>query len=253
MVYLILSLNITDKDKLEITYKVENESDINGYEITEVYVHDEKSTIFRPNKELKAFKKVPIKARGSVTVKLTLDKSAFAFYNVEEKDWCVESGEFTILVGSNINDLPLSKTITVKSTKEDSSKIKDLKDECKWYYEPTKGVIPIEQFEKLLGKKVDTDISMPVKGSYTSDNTLEEISQHSTTAKMTLTSIKTALMAKMKCGPNDVALLMMYEVLRNCPVKNLPRLSGGIVNQAKVDGLITMCNGHMFNGLKSMF
>lgn len=233
--------NISDKDKLEVSFKVENDSDVNGYEITQLYVHDEKSTIFRPNKELRAFKKVPVKARGSITVKLTLDKSAFAYYNVEEKDWCVESGEFTILVGSNVNDLPLSEKVTVKSSKEDV-KITDLSSDCKWYFEPSKGVIPIEQFEKLYGEKIDTDISMPVKGSYTSDNTLEEISAHSNVGKKALESLKTSLMENMKCGPNDIALLMMYESMKCSPIKNLPRGSGGMITQARVDEIITQCN-----------
>ena len=72
---------------------------MDGAEIAEIYVADQESTIFRPKKELRAFKKVFLKAGEEKEVSVTLSKRAFAFYNVELQDWQVETGLFDIMVG----------------------------------------------------------------------------------------------------------------------------------------------------------
>ena len=58
------SSNIKDTDDLTVTFKIKNTGDVDGAEIAEIYVADQESTIFRPKKELRAFKKVFLKAGG---------------------------------------------------------------------------------------------------------------------------------------------------------------------------------------------
>ena len=81
------SSNIKDTDDLTVTFKIKNTGDVDGAEIAEIYVADQESTIFRPKKELRAFKKVFLKAGEEKEVSVTLSKRAFAFYNVELQDW----------------------------------------------------------------------------------------------------------------------------------------------------------------------
>lgn len=58
--------------------------------------------------------KPPLGAREKKTVRLTLDKRAFAFYNVEKRAWTVENGEFEILVGAHARDIRLRAKITIE-------------------------------------------------------------------------------------------------------------------------------------------
>lgn len=87
-----------------------------GAEVVQVYVRDVKSTVARPVKELKAFKKVSLKPGQTEVVKLTLDRNAFAYYNPTTKQWEVEPGKFEILVGTGSDKiaarLPLNITAT---------------------------------------------------------------------------------------------------------------------------------------------
>jgi len=53
---------------------------------------DVKSSVRRPEKELKGFEKVFLNPGEEKTVTFTLDKRAFAYYNTQIKDWHVESG-----------------------------------------------------------------------------------------------------------------------------------------------------------------
>ena len=99
--------SIKDTDTLTVSFKVKNTGEVAGAEIAQVYVADKESTIFRPTKELKGYKKVFLNAGEEKEVSVELSKRAFAFYNVNINDWCVESGDFDIMVCASSRDVKL--------------------------------------------------------------------------------------------------------------------------------------------------
>ena len=109
---------IKDTDTLSVSFKIKNTGDVDGAEIAEIYVADKESTIYRPVKELRAFKKVFLKAGEEKEVTIELSKRAFAFYNVNINDWYVESGDFDIIVAASSRDPKLTATVNVESTVE---------------------------------------------------------------------------------------------------------------------------------------
>ncbi len=107
--------SISDNEKVNIKVSVKNTGKIKGKEIIQLYVRDIESSVIRPEKELKGFAKVEFDVGEEKDITFTLDKRAFAYYNVDIKDWHVESGDFEILVGSSSRDIALKETINVKS------------------------------------------------------------------------------------------------------------------------------------------
>ena len=97
------------KDMLSVSINVENIGEIAGDEIVQLYISDKYSSITRPVKELKAFKRVSLKSGESKEITFELDKSAFAFYD-SEMNYIVEAGEFNILVGNSSRDEDLKST-----------------------------------------------------------------------------------------------------------------------------------------------
>jgi len=87
-----------------------------GKEIVQLYIKDVESTVIRPEKELKGFEKVELQPGEEKTVNFTLNKRSFAYYNVELKDWHVETGEFEILVGKSSREIVLQDNMYVQST-----------------------------------------------------------------------------------------------------------------------------------------
>ena len=87
-----------------------------GSAVVQLYVTDDASSDPRPAKELKAFKKLALKAGESRQITLALDARAFAFYRVQAKHWLVENGSFTLRVGLSSADLPLSGQVQRKTT-----------------------------------------------------------------------------------------------------------------------------------------
>jgi beta-glucosidase len=62
-------------------------------------------------KELKGFQKVRLDAGESRHVTINLDRRAFAYYNVENRDWTVDAGEFSVSVGSSSEQIELTGKI----------------------------------------------------------------------------------------------------------------------------------------------
>ncbi|MEF2965717.1 glycoside hydrolase family 3 C-terminal domain-containing protein [Paenibacillus sp. M1] len=117
--YSDLKLNrseIKDTETVQVSVTVTNTGGREGQEIVQLYVRDVASTVIRPDKELKGFAKVSLKPGQSETVTITLGKRAFAYYNVELKDWHVETGEFEIIVGPSSQEPSLVGKLTVHST-----------------------------------------------------------------------------------------------------------------------------------------
>jgi beta-glucosidase len=107
---------IQDTDTVIVSVNVKNTGDRAGKEIVQLYVKDVESTVNRPEKELKGFEKVDLQPGEEKTVTFTLNKRAFAYYNVDLKDWHVETGEFEILVGKSSQEITLKDSIMVQST-----------------------------------------------------------------------------------------------------------------------------------------
>ena len=107
---------ITDTEAVKVMVTVKNIGDRVGKEVVQLYVRDVESSVIRPEKELKEFAKVELVPGEEKEVCFSLSKRAFAYYNVEIKDWHVETGDFEILVGSSAVDLPLRASVKVNST-----------------------------------------------------------------------------------------------------------------------------------------
>ncbi|EJS56406.1 glycosyl hydrolase [Bacillus cereus] len=107
---------IKDTETVSVTVNVKNIGSTVGKEIVQLYIKDVESTMIRPEKELKGFEKVELQPGEEKTVNFTLNKRSFAYYNVELKDWHVETGEFEILVGKSSREIVLQDNMYVQST-----------------------------------------------------------------------------------------------------------------------------------------
>ena len=93
---------------------VANTGKVAARETVQVYVREVNATVERPQKELKAFAKVLLKAGESRTVTLTLDSRSFSFWDVATHAWRRNPGGFRIMAGGSSAELPLSADVTLK-------------------------------------------------------------------------------------------------------------------------------------------
>jgi beta-glucosidase len=81
-----------------------------GTEVVQLYIRDLVSSVTRPVKELKGFKKVWLEPGERATVKLDITPALLSFFDVKMK-YVVEPGDFEIMVGSSSRDADLQKVI----------------------------------------------------------------------------------------------------------------------------------------------
>ena len=93
---------------------VKNSSTIAGEEVVQLYVSQQKCSVDRPIKELKAFAKESIEAGETKTISMTLNLRAFQFWHPEKKQWTLEAGSFEILVGASSRDIKLKGLLTLE-------------------------------------------------------------------------------------------------------------------------------------------
>ncbi len=76
--------------------------------MVQLYIRDLVSSVTRPVKELKGFKKVWLKPGESTTVDTRHDSGALAFFDVNMK-YVVEPGDFEMMIGNSSRDADLTK------------------------------------------------------------------------------------------------------------------------------------------------
>ncbi|HYH98267.1 glycoside hydrolase family 3 C-terminal domain-containing protein [Hyalangium sp.] len=106
--------SIQDTEKLTVQLKVRNEGRLAGKEVIQLYIHEDRPVVSRPEKELKAFTKVALEPGEEKTVRFTLKPRDFAYYNTALHRWSVNPGRFDILVGGSSRDLPLREHVLVE-------------------------------------------------------------------------------------------------------------------------------------------
>jgi beta-glucosidase len=87
-----------------------------GAEVAELYVHQANPSLPRPEKELKGFTKVFLKAGEKKTVSIPLNRGAFAFYDPGKNGWVAEQDNFKILIGSSSRDIRLQGDFKLAQT-----------------------------------------------------------------------------------------------------------------------------------------
>jgi beta-glucosidase len=125
-----------DVDGLIVYVDVTNAGKVTGKEVVQVYVHDHKSRLVRPPKELKAFVKVELQPGETKTVTLVLDFRAFAYYHPGYNQWITEDGEFDILIGASSADIRCTKTVMLQSTLELPCLLNRESTLCDWMEDP---------------------------------------------------------------------------------------------------------------------
>lgn len=95
--------SMNDGETIYAQVTVTNTGKMKGDEIVQMYVHDELSSLTRPNKELKGFARVTLEAGQSKQVSIPISRKALEFW--KDGQWITEGGQFTVMVGPNSTEL----------------------------------------------------------------------------------------------------------------------------------------------------
>ena len=227
---------IKDTDTLTVSFKIKNIGDMAGAEIAQVYVSAEDSVVFRPEKELKGFKKVFLEPGEEKTVEIELDKRSFAYYNVELRDWHAPTGKYNILVGASSRDIRLKAAVQLTETEERPQL--NLKDKAPSYYGANVLSVPDSEFEALLGRPIP-ESTRPEGKPIDLNSTLEDA--NTTKAGRVINNIISKALSAM--GEDSANENMMKAMAMQIPIRCFVSMSMGVFTQDMADAFIDILNG----------
>ncbi|MDR1218742.1 MAG: glycoside hydrolase family 3 C-terminal domain-containing protein [Treponema sp.] len=217
-----------------------------GAEAVQLYVSAKNSAIYRPLRELKAFKKVRLQRGESKTVTLPLDEKTFRHYNVRANRFEVEGGVYRIQIGASVADIRLEAAVNVKGTAQpladDTPPYSP--DTLPSYYAGKVGAVGDEEFERLLGRpipKAAWDRSLPLERN---DTFSQLFYAKSLIGRLVYKALDSLKRRSEKKGKPDLNILFIY----NMPFRGIAKMMGGAVDGAMVDALVEIFNGRFFRG-----
>ncbi|MEE3351203.1 MAG: glycoside hydrolase family 3 C-terminal domain-containing protein [Saccharofermentanaceae bacterium] len=245
----LTSSEIKEGDPLTVSINITNISEVDGKEAVQLYIAPPKSKIYKPVRQLAAFKKVFIQRGETRTVEFELDKRAFAYYNTQIGDWHVESGTYKIEIGASSRDIRAVREITVTSSRPEVE-VPDYTAKAPQYYNldvQTK-IFDKKQFEEVYGKPIE-DEKAPGKGEFTLNSALEDLRNGNLKSKLFYRSIMHGIKKKNKKETQEHLRRMNIVMTREMPLRTVASFSMGKITIEQMDALVMMFNGHFFKGL----
>jgi len=219
------------------TLTVTNISTRDGAEVVQLYVNAP-GGVFGPARELKGFAKVEVGAGASVNVTIPFDRYTFRHWETSRAAWETEAGTWTIHVGRNVSDTPLSATLDVEGATPSP-----IDPALGHYLSADVAGITNGEFAVLLGRTIPT--AHPADDLVASDP-LSEMTRAKTwlarVAGRKLHGLKAKADAK---GTPDLNILFVL----NMPFRAIAKMSNGAASPDMVDAILLAVNGHPLRGL----
>lgn len=221
-----------------VTFTLTNTGNCAGAEVAQLYVAKPDAKVFRPAKELKGFVKVFLQPGESKSVTIPLDDKTFRYWNVTTDRWEVEGGSYRLLVGANVQDIRLTAEIALPGTgAPDPYAGKELEH----YRTAHVQEVPDAEFEALLGRPLPEEAT-----AIDRTMTLGELHHSRSPLCWLIAGVLTLLVRSgEKRGKPNLNILFQY----NMPLRGLAQMTGGIIGEETVDGLVMEAKGFWVIGI----
>ena len=223
-----------------VEFTLANTGGRDGAEVAQLYIGKPDGKVFRPEKELKGFQKVFLKAGESRTVRISFDDKTFRYWNVRTDQWEIEGGAYTVMVGASCLDIRLTAETQVQGTTE---AYPYYTNRMPSYYFSLVRQVADGEFRELLGCPIPS-------GKWSGELTVNDAICQMYYAKSPIARFVYNKLTKMKkkseeAGKPDLNILFIY----NMPFRAIAKMTGGMVSMEMVEGIVAMVNGHLFRGL----
>ncbi len=235
------NLKVT-KHGAEVT--VTNTGTRDGAEIVQLYVHKSLGNvgnampIFRPEKELKGFSKVFLKAGEAKKVHFEFDDKTFRYWNTFSDSWETEDGSYRILVGGSSADTPLSGELIMSGSQAQDPYRNRL---IASYRKGEAQEVTDNEFKELLGHPLPSD-ELVIDRNLTFGQLNHGRSLIGWIVWAVLTCI---LKLSLRSGKPNLNILFIY----NMPLRALAKMTQGAFSMGMVDGMVMEVKGFWIIGI----
>ncbi len=241
------SSTIREDEDLTVRFTVRNTGSVAGKETVQLYVSHRNPSVFKAAKELKAFTKVALEPGEEKEVTLSLGRDAFSYYNVKAQGWCVENGDYEIMVGASSRDIRLSAGVHIAA---DLCATPDYRTLAPSYYAlpHTDGTldIPESEYLALLGGS----IAEPRKGRPFHLNTPVFELRATLIGRIFVHFAKKMAIKSMQANEGDDVERLVDATVMDMPIRSLGMT--GDFDKTAVGGMLEIFNGHWIRGLRKV-
>lgn len=235
--------------ELVVTLKVTNTGKKKGQEVVQIYVGAPRVNIHKPLRELKGFTKVELAPQETQMVTIHIDKDDLKFYDVHQKRFILEDGEYDIQVGKNSSEIFLNQQIKIKGEmiKKTLQKAYDLLNFTNF---------SDEEYEEMWDFKIP---SLPPKKPITLESRLMDLRQswmgrilHNAVLSVPRKQLKKARkMPEGAARDNEIKAAQAIEkMLTTSSIITLSMSSSGQFAYNFALGFKELANGHLVRGIK---
>lgn len=228
----------------KVSCEITNNGSVRGEEVVQVYISLPKHQIFRPKQELKGFEKIHLNPGETKKIDIFLDEHAFSYFNIIKNSWLIEPGIYEISVGSSSRDLRLTASLELDSPIHESPYSIDL---LPHYYSGDVKNVTDEEFTHLLGRVPPSKYWDKTKELGFND-TIGQGAYGKGLGRFMYKTVRFMYRFLLFFRKPNLANFTMY--FMHLPYRNLHRMSGGKIDRAMLDGILTMVNGHFWKGYK---
>lgn len=230
------ALDLSDRDpdrELTVTCRVKNIGDRAGAEVVQIYVADRMPDIFKAKKELKGFCKVYLDAGEEKEVTISLNRRAFAHYDVRSKMWEVLTGQYQLQAGTSSADIRLTRDISVLGTVDTLGAVP------RWYIRPS-GKPEVSDFEKLYGRKIRPfEIENP--GEYTLLNTFNDMKDNPVVQQI-MQGMRGQILQGCGGDESDPEFIFTISIVFSTPLIRLVQQGGGATPLTLMEAAVGAAN-----------
>ena len=224
-----------------VRFRLRNTGSRAGAEIAELYIGAAESETFRPEKELKGFAKVFLKAGEEREVFIPFDDKSFRVFDSVANRFLEESGRYRILIGASAADIRLNGELVRAGEKLGRP---DEKKRLPHYFSGAAQQIGRAEFERLLGRKLERH---PIAGELLRGDALHELRRsRGLLARLLYRQLRRALNRSAARREPDLNLIFAYHM----PFRAFSKFGSGKISPGMTEGLLMMLNGHLFGGFR---
>lgn len=99
--------------EVKVRFQVKNTGSRDGDEVVQLYLRDRVSSTVTPDKQLKQFQRIHLKAGEQKAVELVLQAEDLMLLNTKVQ-WVVEPGDFDVMVGASSDDIRLESSFKIR-------------------------------------------------------------------------------------------------------------------------------------------
>lgn len=241
-----------DNDEIKVSLTVTNTGKYYGGEVVQLYASSPKDKVYRPEKELKGFKKVYLKPNESKEITISFKKKDLSYWNVKENRSVLETGEYDLLLSSDSQTVRLSKKISIQGENLSSPYTKDVFNA----YTNNPENVTNDLFTKMSGKDIP---SLPKKKPIRLESRFTDLKETFMGRILfnAVLSVANKDMKKAKKMPegsekeNKIkGALFLKRILESNSIITMSMSAGKSFPYNFAKGFVDLANGHLIKGIK---